>query len=592
MAIRALISDTTLTGIHPENALAALLDGHGLLTAEEVEITTLSGQALFEYAVSLGSVQVIVRSLVGITDFTEIAAQYPEILLFMPLGSNSHVEILDPIDIGSVVACGCGNLMAQGAMPENQYANYHNGTGYGPAIQFWDYDLDTENPVLSSFSTARIAGKVLRIADLANCSIMTALAIARANALLEETTGWNHYDGYGKILDPTNCDLTQTVLFTGEKSNLFGLNVTPEDVGRRIVAYIGGSSLVQWEILGYNGPYSATVDAVIPGVNYYFTKDQVMLLDLATPIETRQTYTANTNTLSRITDVAFMASDVGLLISFANVSNANVIFTCSVLEFISSTSVIVNWSNSADNAPTEDLIVESVNVDRPSHARYLTSGNVVENVDELQFTIEDVGKFFQFWGTNELSYYSLITQFISPSSVVLSPSGRLPITNTTIAASTLVIIDTTVIASGRYCAQSDLEHRIGVENLAQLSNDAENSTLPDPSIIDSVIETATIEIDNILSGTYKTPLTPIPGIIRKLCTDIALYHVMMRRFSIMEMPKQWVSVYTRAIDNLDKLASQENALPAIYEIASPEAGIVANSMKFDFNNPDSQMSKY
>ena len=190
MSIRVLISDEALTG-HPESVRDSVISGYGEgLTAAEVEIVALGMEDAINYANrNFYTGIAIVRSISDLDNCVPVVAEYypyvhgNENQVFMPLGSNSSVELTAQSEIPLIVTCGAG-----------QNANQ---TAYGAGLEFWDQDLDAVSPALSSFSTGRIAGKMLRIKDELGTSWDDARARARATA--SNLGVWDKYNGYGKI---------------------------------------------------------------------------------------------------------------------------------------------------------------------------------------------------------------------------------------------------------------------------------------------------------------------------------------------------------------------------------------------------------
>lgn len=109
--------------------------------------------------------------------------------------------------------------------------------------------------------------------------------------------------------------------------------------------------------------------------------------------------------------------------------------------------------------------------------------------------------------------------------------------------------------TGYYCSDTDIVNMIGLAQLTQLSNDTVNSTIPNNTVVEAIIQRAQDYIDNQLSGTYTVPFTTVPVIIRDACVSIAIMNLFLRRFSIMEVPKNWVSAYDGAYKLIDNLAS-------------------------------------
>lgn len=197
MSIRAIITGGAGQQ-HAENVLAAFIAGYaqcttGTQSAFDPSEALINDEAYWDgttieqlYQNSVlgypGAV-VIVRSETGIADLETLAALRSGILSVMPLGSNSHDELTALTELGVIVACG-------GGVTQNE-------TGYGAGLEFWDSDLDGVDPDLSSYSTGRIAGKLLRIYDELRCSWEEVRMRARATA--SNGGVWDAHNGYGRI---------------------------------------------------------------------------------------------------------------------------------------------------------------------------------------------------------------------------------------------------------------------------------------------------------------------------------------------------------------------------------------------------------
>lgn len=189
MSIRVIVSDTS-NGDHAQAVKAAISSGYGSDISDQIGIVTGGIMVALEYAKNNGAIAVV-RSTSGISSYqTSALDYYPDILAFMPLGSNLFVELISTP--GVIVSCGAGDN-------ENK-----NNTGYGTGLEFWDNDLETTvTSDFSSFANGVIAGKILKIKDTLNCSWWEARYRARMTCDKGEDnrTGadWDLFNGYGKI---------------------------------------------------------------------------------------------------------------------------------------------------------------------------------------------------------------------------------------------------------------------------------------------------------------------------------------------------------------------------------------------------------
>ncbi len=114
-----------------------------------------------------------------------------------------------------------------------------------------------------------------------------------------------------------------------------------------------------------------------------------------------------------------------------------------------------------------------------------------------------------------------------------------------------------------YATLADLEPWIDADTLIRLTDDGGIGVV-DTSVVDTVLEAASLEIDGYLGGRYTLPLDPVPGIIGKLCVDITGYLLHVRRE---EAPGDyWENQYKNAIAFLDKVGRGQISLGA----ADPE----------------------
>lgn len=183
--IYAIINDAL--PLHAEITKQAFDDN----SVHEAIIFNNTEEDLFEYANAIGT-EVMIRSYVGLYSHIPLATQYyPDVLLFMPLGSNSNIELTNPPTLSVIVSCGAGLT--------NQ-----NQTGYGNGLEFWDVDTyGSVNPE-SSYTNPIVAAKLLAIKEARQCDWWTARYCARITADRTEVTHpneeyWNKNNGFGKI---------------------------------------------------------------------------------------------------------------------------------------------------------------------------------------------------------------------------------------------------------------------------------------------------------------------------------------------------------------------------------------------------------
>ena len=141
-------------------------------------------------------------------------------------------------------------------------------------------------------------------------------------------------------------------------------------------------------------------------------------------------------------------------------------------------------------------------------------------------------------------------------------------------AATHTVVAIFAITGGYYCTQQDLINMVGQTRLAQISNETANATVPDPVVVMDKIAESWNYINANLSGTYTVPLTPTPGIIHDLSIKVSIYNLFLRKFSIMQMPKEWDAKYKEACEQIESLQSGDLDLDSVlYPVISPIAEI-------------------
>lgn len=128
-----------------------------------------------------------------------------------------------------------------------------------------------------------------------------------------------------------------------------------------------------------------------------------------------------------------------------------------------------------------------------------------------------------------------------------------------------------------YATITDILSDIDSELLIQLVND-ENTTVDledddDPAVIriNQQITAASDEIDGYVRAHHTVPLDPVPGLIRQICVDIAIYNLYKRRHRL-DMPESIVSIYR---DKVKLLEAIQKGVVTIGVSQTPAAGEVA-----------------
>lgn len=184
--IRAIINDALPT--HASIVKQAFDDNY---TTDNAVIFNNTDEDLFEYADAIGTT-LLIKSYTGLYSHIPLATQYyPDVLMFMPLGSNQNIELLNLTTLSVIVSCGAG-LTTQ------------NQTGYGNGLEFWDVDTYGTAGAESSYTNGIVAGKLLTIKEARNCLWWEARYCARITADRNElnrpaNTIWHNLNGFGKI---------------------------------------------------------------------------------------------------------------------------------------------------------------------------------------------------------------------------------------------------------------------------------------------------------------------------------------------------------------------------------------------------------
>lgn len=108
-----------------------------------------------------------------------------------------------------------------------------------------------------------------------------------------------------------------------------------------------------------------------------------------------------------------------------------------------------------------------------------------------------------------------------------------------------------------YCTLADLSERFGSTELAQLTDPAATSPVPQ-QVSDACDEAASL-IDSYASTRYTTPITPVPTIVRKWACDIA------RKFLWKDRANATSVVTLNYIDAVNSLKDVARGLVALPE---------------------------
>jgi phage gp36-like protein len=102
-----------------------------------------------------------------------------------------------------------------------------------------------------------------------------------------------------------------------------------------------------------------------------------------------------------------------------------------------------------------------------------------------------------------------------------------------------------------YCTLDDIKKLIPEDSLLQLTDD-ENLGAVDQARVEEAVAQADAEIDSYIGGRYGVPLSTVPGVVKKMSVDIAIYNLYSRR--VEEMPEVRKDRYRSAVDQLKLIA--------------------------------------
>ncbi len=97
-----------------------------------------------------------------------------------------------------------------------------------------------------------------------------------------------------------------------------------------------------------------------------------------------------------------------------------------------------------------------------------------------------------------------------------------------------------------YAALADIQQWLKEDKLIRLTCD-DDTGIVDTSVVDAVLEAASIEIDGYLGTRYDLPFTDPPPILKKYCVDMTCHLLHVRSESSDEL---WESLYKNAITYL------------------------------------------
>jgi len=102
-----------------------------------------------------------------------------------------------------------------------------------------------------------------------------------------------------------------------------------------------------------------------------------------------------------------------------------------------------------------------------------------------------------------------------------------------------------------YATQSDLEAYFGTEQLL-IAADRDGDGSADTGVITAGIAAAEEEIDSYLAVRYDLPLAATPGVLTRVCCDLAMYHMSVGHHSMTEDKETRYNNGVRWLEKLSK----------------------------------------
>ena len=128
-----------------------------------------------------------------------------------------------------------------------------------------------------------------------------------------------------------------------------------------------------------------------------------------------------------------------------------------------------------------------------------------------------------------------------------------------------------------YCAVDDLRGLIEERHLVALSNDQPGAASINQVNIDAAIDQADKVIDGYAGVQRTVPLNPVPGLIRTLSANMAVFFLYRRRGQV---PEIWEQQYRNDVQVLVKISTGQISFgAAALSEPPPERALTASSPK-------------
>lgn len=103
--------------------------------------------------------------------------------------------------------------------------------------------------------------------------------------------------------------------------------------------------------------------------------------------------------------------------------------------------------------------------------------------------------------------------------------------------------------AGVYCTQADIEKLYGANLLVKIA-DKDRDGVADQEIVDGGLEAADDLIDGYVGAIAPLPISPVPGVLRRIAIDVAVYSIALGRT---ERTDEMRVRYDDALALLDKI---------------------------------------
>jgi phage gp36-like protein len=107
-----------------------------------------------------------------------------------------------------------------------------------------------------------------------------------------------------------------------------------------------------------------------------------------------------------------------------------------------------------------------------------------------------------------------------------------------------------------YATQQDMVDQYGNDEVLVVA-DRDNDDTIDAPVVSRALDDATDEINVYIAKKYSLPLPSVPGVLKRLCTDIAFYRLSSNAASYTEEKRER---YKDAIKTLEHIASGKASL--------------------------------